>query len=284
MAAPHGGTLLDFIRVFTDDRFMRELLPHVKDPLVRRYWTDQIARTKNFHRSEVLDYVVSKFGAFVTDFTLRRILGQHESSFSFRAAMDSGKIVLMSLAKGRLGSANANFLGLILLPMILQAALSRASLPAEQRRDVALYVDEFQNYATDSLAQMLAESRKYHLALTLANQHVGQLTSEIRDAVIGNVGSILSFRLGAGDAAAMEQILAPSPVQAHHLTGSAQLLRAMGGCWSAGQRMPAFTLETELAPGRYDADRAARIRERSRKTYGRDRKTVDKLIDERAKL
>ena len=209
MAAPHGGTLLDFIRVFTDDRFMRELLPHVKDPLVRRYWTDQIARTKNFHRSEVLDYVVSKFGAFVTDFTLRRILGQHESSFSFRAAMDSGKIVLMSLAKGRLGSANANFLGLILLPMILQAALSRASLPVEQRRDVALYVDEFQNYATDSLAQMLAESRKYHLSLTLANQHVGQLTSEIRDAVIGNVGSILSFRLGAADAAAMSRFWPP---------------------------------------------------------------------------
>jgi hypothetical protein len=197
--------------------------------------------------------------------------------------MDSGKIVLMSLAKGRLGSTNANFLGLVLLPMILQAALSRADLPAAERRDVALYVDEFQNYATDSLALMLAESRKYHLALALANQHVGQLTPEIRDAVIGNVGSILSFRLGVADAAAMEQILAPSPVTAPDLTGLPNFC-AYGRLLVAGQRTPAFTLETELAATPYDAARAGRIREHSRKIYGRPREQVDKLIVERAKL
>ena len=104
--------------------------------------------------------------------------------------MNGGKIVLLNLAKGRLGSENANFLGLILLPMILRAALSRARLPDSQRRDVSLVVDEFHNYATDSLALMLAEARKYHVGLTLANQHVGQLTGEIRDALLGNVGSI----------------------------------------------------------------------------------------------
>jgi hypothetical protein len=182
-----------------------------------------------------------------------------------------------------LGSTNANFLGLLLLPMILQAALSRADLPANERRDVALYVDEFQNYATDSLALMLAESRKYHLALTLANQHVGQLTHEIRDAVIGNVGSILSFRLGVADAAAMEQILAPSPVGAADLTGLPNFC-AYGRLLVSGQRTPAFTLETELVDTRYDAGRAARIREHSRKTYGRPREQVDQIIRERAKL
>lgn len=283
MSAPRGGTLLDFIRVFTDDRFRRELLPYVRDPLVRRYWTDQIVHASELHRSEVLDYVVSTFSAFVTDYTLRSILGQHENSFSFREAMDSGKIVLMSLAKGRLGSTTATFLGLILLPMILQAALSRVQLAAEARRDVALYVDEFQNYATDSLALMLAESRKYHLALTLANQHVGQLTHEIRDAVIGNVGSILALRLGVADAAAMEQMLAPSPVQASHLTGLPNYA-AYGRVLVAGRRTPAFALETEPVTARYSAERAARIREHSRRKYGRAREQVAKIIAERANL
>lgn len=283
MSMPAGGTLIDFMRAFTDDRFRNQLLPHVTDPLVRRYWLDQIAHTQDFHRSEVLDWVVSKFGRFVTDPTIRRIVGQSRSSFSFREAMDSGKIVLLSLAKGLVGSDNANFLGLVLLPMILHAALSRADTPGDERRDVALYIDEFQNYATDSLALMLAEARKYHLALTLANQHIGQLTHEIRDAVIGNVGSILSFRLGVADAAIMEQILAPTPVGAQHFV-SLPNYTAYGRLMVDRQRTPVFTVETEMVPHRYDAARAERMRDLARRRYGRPRAEVDAEINARSQL
>ncbi|MFI5274302.1 MAG: type IV secretory system conjugative DNA transfer family protein, partial [Ktedonobacterales bacterium] len=279
----NGGTLIEVVRVFQDDAFVQTLLPKVQDPLVKRYWTDQISKTNEFHRSEILDWIVSKFGHFVTDPTMRRILGQSKSSFSFREAIDSGKIVLLSLAKGLLGSENANFLGLILLPMVLHAALSRADLPAAKRRDAVLYVDEFQNYATDSLALMLAEARKYHLALTLANQHVGQLTNEIRDAVLGNVGSILSFRLGASDAAAMEQIFAPSPVRSEHLIGLPNFT-AYGRLLIGGQHTPVFTLETEPVTRRWNAARAAAIRAYSRRTYTKPRAAVDAAITERARL
>ncbi|MGH8324973.1 MAG: ATP-binding protein, partial [Steroidobacteraceae bacterium] len=266
-----------------DDSFVAKQLDKVTDPLVKRYWTDQIAKTSDFHRSEVLDWIVSKFGHFVTDPTMRRLLGHEKSSFSFRAAMDTGKIVLLSLAKGLLGSENANFLGLILLPMVLHAALSRADLPMAQRRDVVLYVDEFQNYATDSLALMLAEARKYHLALTLANQHVGQLTKEIRDAVLGNVGSILSFRLGAADAAAMEQIFAPSPLAAEHLIGLPNFT-AYGRLLIGGQHTPVFTLETEPVTRRWSEARAEAIRKSVRHHYAKPRAKVDDEITERASL
>ncbi len=283
MSTP-GNTLVEVVRAFQDDNFVfNVLLPNVTDPLVKRYWTDQIRSTNSYHRSEVLDWLVSKFNHFVTDLTMRRILGQSHSSFSFRSAMDENKIVLVSLAKGSLGSTNANFLGLVLLPMVLQAALSRADLPAAERHDVGLYIDEFQNYTTDSLAQMLAEARKYHVALTLANQHVGQIQSEIRDALIGNVGSIISFRLGASDALTMEAMLAPSPICATHLTGLPNYT-AYTSLLINGQRSPVFTLETEPVREPYDAARALAVRRRSRERYGRPRAEVDAEILARSKM
>lgn len=283
MSAP-GNTLVEVLRAFQDHRFVRQhLLPHVTDPIVKRYWTDQISATNDFHKSEVLDWLVSKFSHFVTDRTMRRILGQSTSSFSFREAMNSGKIVLLNLAKGRLGSENANFLGLILLPMILRAALSRAQLPDAQRRDVSLVIDEFHNYATDSLALMLAEARKYHVGLTLANQHVGQLTGEIRDALLGNVGSIVSFRLGATDAVAMEAILAPSSIAAQHLITLPDYT-AYGRLLVEGHRTPVFTLQTLPSPVDHDETRAEVIRGLSREAYGRSREEVDREINRRSNM
>jgi hypothetical protein len=283
MSAP-GNTLVEVLRAFQDHRFvMQHLLPHVTDPIVRRYWTDQITATNEFHKSEVLDWLVSKFSHFVTDRTMRRILGQSTSSFSFSEAMNSGKIVLLNLAKGRLGSENANFLGLILLPMILRAALSRAGLPDAERRDVSLVVDEFHNYATDSLALMLAEARKYHVGLTLANQHVGQLTGEIRDALLGNVGSILSFRLGATDAVAMESILAPTPISAQHLITLPDYT-AYGRLLISGHRTPVFTLQMQPSLVEYAEQRAEGIRELSREAYGRPREEVDSEINRRSNM
>ncbi|MFI5265649.1 MAG: type IV secretory system conjugative DNA transfer family protein, partial [Candidatus Levyibacteriota bacterium] len=163
-----GNTFVEVMRVLTDQNFVQELLPKVKDPIIRRYWTDQIAQTSDFHKSEVLDYITSKFGRFVTNTMMRNMIGQSESSFNFRKAMDEGKILLISLAKGKIGEENSNFLGLILVPKILVAAMSRQDVPQEARRDFFLYVDEFQNFATPDFAQILSEARKYRLNLIVA--------------------------------------------------------------------------------------------------------------------
>ena len=195
-----GNTFVEVVRVLTDAKYVQELLPKVKDPMVRRYWTDQIAQTSDFHKSEVLDYIVSKFGRFVTNKMMRNIIGQSESAFNFRKVMDEGKILLINLAKGRIGEENSQFLGLILVPKILIGAMSRQDIPEEQRRPFYLYVDEFQNFATPDFAQILSEARKFGLALTVANQFIGQMEEEVKNAIFGNVGTLVSFRVGVNDA------------------------------------------------------------------------------------
>lgn len=195
-----GNTFIEVVRVLTDASYVQELLPKVTDPIVRRYWTDQIAQTADFHKSEVLDYIVSKFGRFVTNKMMRNIIGQSQSAFDFRKVMDEGKILLINLAKGKIGEENSNFLGLILVPKILIAAMSRQDVPEEKRRDFFLYVDEFQNFATPDFAQILSEARKYRLNLTVANQFIGQMEEEVKNAVFGNVGTLVSFRVGVSDA------------------------------------------------------------------------------------
>jgi len=195
-----GNTFVEVVRVLTDSTFVQELLPKVQDPIIRRYWTDQIAQTADFHKSEVLDYIVSKFGRFVTNKLMRNIIGQSQSSFDFRKVMDEGKILLINLAKGKIGEENSNFLGLILVPRILIAAMSRQEIPEETRRDFYLYVDEFQNFATPDFAQILSEARKYRLNLIVANQFIGQMEEEVKNAVFGNVGTLIAFRVGVTDA------------------------------------------------------------------------------------
>lgn len=208
--AERGNTFIEVVRVLTDSAFVQELLPKVQDPIIRRYWTDQIAQTADFHKSEVLDYIVSKFGRFVTNKLMRNIIGQSESSFSFRKIMDEGKILLCNLSKGTLGEENSNFLGLILVPRILISALSRQEIPEEQRRDFYLYVDEFQNFATPDFAQILSEARKYRLNLTVANQFIGQMDEEVKNAVFGNVGTVVSFRVGVTDANYLQHEFQPT--------------------------------------------------------------------------
>lgn len=278
-----GGTLVEVVRAFQDDAYVRSILPYVTDPMVKRYWQDQISKTNDFHRSEVLDWLVSKFSHFTVDMTMRRILGQSKSAFRFREAMDSGKIVLISLGKGKLGSANANFIGFNLLPMILHAALSRANIAETERRPATLYIDEFQNYASTSLASMLSEARKYKLALVLANQHIGQLSADVRDAVIGNAGSIISFRTGAADGRTVEQALEPSPVAAHHLMDLPRFT-AYSRLLSDGQQTPVFTLETEPLPIPFDQARYEEVREWSRTIYGRPKAEVDAEMEKRAQF
>jgi hypothetical protein len=195
-----GATFIEVMRCLQDPRFVQELLPKVQDPIVRRYWTDQIAQTADFHKSEVLDYIVSKFGRFVTDKMMRNIIGQSDSSFNFRQVMDEGKILIVNLAKGKIGEENSSFLGLVLVPKILIAAMSRTDVSEDQRRPFYLYVDEFQNFATPDFAQILSEARKYKLNLCVANQFIGQVEEEVKNAVFGNVGTIISFNIGVTDA------------------------------------------------------------------------------------
>jgi len=208
MAEP-GNTFVEVVRCLTDSSFVQELLPKVTDPIVKRYWTDQIAQTAEFHKSEVLDYIVSKFGRFVTNKLMRNIIGQSKSAFDFRKVMDEGKILLVSLAKGKIGEENSNFLGLILVPKILIAAMSRQDVPEEKRRDFYLYVDEFQNFATPDFAQILSEARKYRLNLTVANQFIGQMEEEVKNAVFGNVGTLITFRVGVADGSYLQHEFQP---------------------------------------------------------------------------
>ncbi len=204
-----GSTFVEIVRVMTDQKFVQELLPKVQDPIIRRYWTDQIAQTSDFHKSEVLDYIVSKFGRFVTNKMMRNIIGQSKSAFDFRKVMDDGKILLINLSKGKIGEENSTFLGLLIVPKILAAAMSRVDTPIEKRREFFLYVDEFQNFATPDFATILSEARKYKLALTVANQFIGQMDEEVKNAVFGNVGTMMVLRTGVTDASFIQREYQP---------------------------------------------------------------------------
>jgi len=199
MSRPEGGSLIDLPRLFTDDSFREQSVSYVTDPVVKAFWEQQLAKTADFHKSEMYNYFISKFGRFMTNDLMRNIIGQTKSSFDLRKIMDSGKILFVNLAKGKIGEINSNLLGLILVSKIQVAAFSRADIPEDQRRDFYLYVDEFQNFTTDTFATILAEARKYRLNLNITNQYFAQLTEHIRDAVIGNVGTLISYRIGAED-------------------------------------------------------------------------------------
>ncbi|USN54004.1 MAG: DUF853 family protein [Candidatus Nomurabacteria bacterium] len=194
------GTIVDIPRMFTDKTFQRYKLSKVQDPVVRAFWEKEMAQTSDFHKSEMLGYLISKVGRFVENRMMRNIIGQPHSGFDFRKIMDEQKILLVNLSKGRTGEVNSNLLGLILVTKLQMAAMSRAALPETERKDFYLYIDEFQNFITPSIATILSEARKYRLCLTLAHQYLGQLIedgkSTMRDAVLGTVGTLLAFRVG----------------------------------------------------------------------------------------
>lgn len=281
-----GATFIEVMRALTDARYVQELLPKVDDPIIRRYWTDQIAQTSDFHKSEVLDYIVSKFGRFVTNKMIRNIIGQSTSSFSFRRVMDDGKILLINLAKGELSEENSNFLGLILVPRILMAAMSRTDTPEDQRRDFYLYVDEFQNFATPDFAVILSEARKYKLNLTVANQFIGQVEEEVKNAVFGNVGTKISFRVGVTDANYLQHEFAPVFGEDDLL--NVERFHAFVKTIVQNQPMTPFSLDTTkdigLIKNAEDSRVAEIIKEMSRLKNGRDARLVEAEISRRAKL
>ena len=209
MDQPGGGTLIEIPRLFTDDAFRNKCLQNLQDPVVRAFWEKQLAKTADFHKSEMYNYFISKFGRFMTNELMRNIIGQAKSAFDFRQVMDGGKILLINLSKGKVGEMNANLLGMIVVTKLYAAAMGRQAVPEETRRDFYLYVDEFQNLATETFASILSEARKYHLNLVITNQYIAQLSEEIRNAVIGNVGTSLCFRIGPADAEFMEKVYLP---------------------------------------------------------------------------
>jgi len=281
-----GNTFIEVVRCLTDSNFVQELLPKVKDPIIARYWTDQIAQTSDFHKSEVLDYIVSKFGRFVTNKAMRNIIGQSKSSFDFRKVMDEGKILIINLAKGKIGEENSNFLGLILIPKILAAAMSRSDVPEEQRKDFYLYVDEFQNFATPDFAQILSEARKFHLNLTVANQFIGQMDEEIKNAIFGNIGTLVTFRVGVTDASYLQREFQP-------VFGEDDLLNidrfnVYIKTIVKNEPVPAFSMDLskdmEQMKKLENPKLAEMIKELSRLKYGVDREVVEVEINQRARL
>ncbi len=203
------GTLVEIPKMFTDPIFMEERLKKVTDPVVREFWQKEWKQTTGSTRSDMLGYVVSKIGRFIENEMMRNVIGQSKSGFNLSDIMDNKKIFLVNLSKGLTGEVNSSLLGLILVSKIQMAAMRRARIPQEQRKDFYLYIDEFQNFTTDSIATILSEARKYRLALILAHQYIPQLTPEIKNAVLGNVGTIASFRVGAEDAEFLEKQFAP---------------------------------------------------------------------------
>lgn len=281
-----GSTFIEVVRALTDVEFVRELLPKVEDPVIRRYWTDQIAKTTDFHKSEVLDYIVSKFGRFVTNKMMRNIIGQSQSSFDFRKVMDEGKILLISLAKGRIGEENSQFLGLILVPKILVAAMSRQDIPEEKRRDFYLYVDEFQNFATPDFAQILSEARKYRLNLCVANQFIGQMDEEIKNAIFGNVGTLVSFRVGVSDASYLQHEF--QPVFSENDLINIERYHAYVKTIVNNEPVPPFSMDLTRDMARERAVENPKIAEAIKRLsalkYGKARQLIEAEIGERARL
>lgn len=204
-----NSTMLDITRMLTEKPFRDDVIKHVTDPVVKTFWTTEFASWNDKFAAEAVAPVLNKVGAFVANPMIRNIVGQQRSTFNIRQIMDEGKILVVNLSRGLVGEDNAAILGALMVTKIQLAAMSRANVALDDRRPFYLYVDEFQNFATDSFAVILSEARKYGLNLTVANQYVSQMNPIVRDAVFGNVGSMVSFRVGADDASFLGKYFAP---------------------------------------------------------------------------
>jgi hypothetical protein len=288
----YPGTIADIPRMFTDPDFQKYKLSKVQDPIVRAFWEKEMAKTSDFHKSEMLGYLVSKVGRFVENSMMRNIIGQPVSAFDFRKVMDEGKILLINLSKGKTGEVNAKLLGLIIVSKLQMAAMSRADIPEDQRRDFYLYVDEFQNFVTDSFATILSEARKYRLNLVMAHQFLSQLRiekegssaldSRMRDAVFGNTGTMISFRIGVEDAEILAKEFAP--VFNEFDVINIDRFNAYVKLMVDGTASRPFNMQTYPKPPGANPELAEIIRDLSRLKHGKPRSEVEGQILERTKL
>lgn len=271
-----GNTLLDISRVFSDEAFRHAKLATCKNPIVKRFWQDIAEQaTGDQGLQNYAPYVTSKFDSFTSNEFVRPIIAQQHSAFNFREIMDTKKILLVNLSKGRIGELNANLLGLVIVGKFLLAALSRADSFGQELPPFYLHIDEFQNFATPSIATILSEARKYKLSLTVAHQFIAQLTEDIRNAVFGNVGSMVSFRIGADDAEFLEKQFAPAFT-------AADLMRvdnynAFVKLLIKGQPAAPFNIKT-LPFQSGSMEHLDALRERSYVLYGRPREDVEEEV------
>ncbi len=205
-----GSTLLGVNRMLADEEYRAKVVENIKDPIVKSFWVNEFARYTQRYEVEATAAIQNKIGQFISSPLIRNIIGQTKSSVDMRAVMDEGKILIMDLSKGRIGEDSSKLLGGLLITKLQLAAMSRVDTPEEERKDFFLYVDEFQNFATESFANILSEARKYRLDLTLGHQYINQMEETVRDAVFGNVGTMIIFRVGAEDAEFLEKEFAPN--------------------------------------------------------------------------
>ena len=279
MANPDGGTFIDIPKVFTDKQYERELKKHVKDQIVLDFWNKEMAQTSDYHKSEILGWFVSKFGAFMANEMMRNIIGQSKSSFNLREIMDKKKVLIVNLSKGRTGELNSKLLGMIFVMKFQAAAMSRANVPEDQREDFALYVDEFQNFSTDSFATIMSEARKYHLNLIVANQFTTQLTEDVRDAVFGNMGTIVSFRVGQNDVDMLSKYFEPlfEPEDLLRVPNYNTIVRTLAN----GVPTQSFSMATVPPLGKPNAQLGQALKQLSAAKHGRPKAKVEAEIFER---
>lgn len=276
-----GNTLVEVPRVLADQKFRKYKLSKCKNIIVKNFWELEAEKAGGEAAlANLVPYITSKLNIFIANDLVRPIVSQSNSTINFREIMDKGKILIVNLAKGKLGEINSYLLGMIIVGKILIAAMSRIDLPEEERRDFFLYIDEFHNVTTKTIASMLAEARKFRLSLILAHQFIGQLDEETRKSIFGNVGSILAFRVGPEDAKYLitefEPVFSENDlVNFDNYNGAIKLL-------IKGQPSQAFSIVT-FPPSKPNLESAKRIKEKSRQKYGRDRDKVESEIYERLK-
>lgn len=270
-------TMLDITRMLTDKKFRKETLSYCKDTVVLQFWNIEFSSWTEKFQAEAIAPILNKVGAFTANPIIRNIIGQPKSTFNIRQMMDEGKILIVNLSKGLLGEDNSSVLGAFLVTKIQLAAMSRSDIPnIEDRRPFYLYVDEFQNFATDSFATILSEARKYGLNLTVANQYISQMSETVRDAVFGNVGTMISFRVSADDAPILSKQFEPQfeandLLQMHNRNFVINMV-------IRGEKAPAFSARTlQLPPAQ--TDNSAVIIEHTRANYSRKREDVEQAIN-----
>jgi CxxC-x17-CxxC domain-containing protein len=270
------STLLGINRMLSDRDFRREVVSKIADPVVKAFWTDEFAKYTDRYMTEAGAAIQNKVGQFISNPLIRNIIGQPKSAFDIRDIMDKKKIFIMNLSKGRIGEENSRLIGAMLITKIYLAAMSRVDVPEEERSDFYLYVDEFQNFATESFKDILSEARKYRLNLILAHQYIAQMDESVRDAVFGNVGTFITFRVGAADAEELEKEFAPEfYVQDIVNLGFANIYLRLMIDGVASRPFSAFTLPPVEIKEKINTEK---IIETSREKYATAREEVEEKI------
>ena len=279
MSDPNGASFIDIPRVFIDPEFVKHKLQYVTDRQVYDYWTKEFpASQKSNDAGEVTTWFVSKWGPFISNTMMKNVLGQTKSGFNIREVMDNNKILLVNLSKGKMGELNSKLLGMIFVMKFQAAAMSRVDMPEDERKDFCLFVDEFQNFSTESFESILSEARKFRLNLIVANRFMTQLTDKIREGVLGNVGTVVAGRLGVTDAELIAKVFAPT-FTAEDLTKTANH-NAVAKVMMYGMPSAPFTM-TWPKLGEENPEVLASLKTYSAAKYGRPRSEVSREIDQR---